>query len=319
MLRRILVSAFLSGALALPIAAANADDEPRYSEWRTDGAEAAEDSALHALARELEALIDEGERARAADPRFLQDLRDKIAAHAAAAAPRAAPIRDDFADGDFTDDPRWTVVSGDFAVDRELGLRTVVAMAHARMEASGDTLDTLINTGKSALDKGKSVLDDLLSDEEKAREDTGPSDLEPAEIYLAETIGNAFTLEIDLTSRVAAEGAQFEIDLFRGTTRGSGYRLSYLPGGDPGLRLSRFGRRGVVAIGEHGDALTLEDGHGHRLVLARGGDGTMTAAVDGTELIRVKSSAFTDPFDGVSLVNGGGDYAIREIAVHGRR
>ncbi len=319
MLRRILVSALLSSALALPVAVANADDEPRYSEWRKDGAEVAEDGALQALARELEALIDEAERARAADPRFLQDLRDKIAAHAAATTPRAALIRDDFSDGDFTDDPRWTVVSGDFTIDRQLGLHTVVRMAQAEVETSGDTLDTLISTGKSALDTGKSVLGDLLSGEEKEEEDAGPADPEPAEIYLAETIGNAFALEIDLTSRIATEGAQFEIDFFRGTTRGSGYRLSYLPGGDPALQLSRFGRRGVVVIAEHGDALTLEDGHGHTLGLTRGGDGTMTATVDGTELIRVNSSAFNDPFDGVSLINGGGDYAIREIAVYSGR
>jgi hypothetical protein len=45
----------------------------------------------------------------------------------------------------------------------------------------------------------------------------------------------------------------------------------------------------------------------------------MTATVDGAELIRVKSSALEDSFDGVSLVNGGGDYAIRSIAVYGEQ
>ena len=45
----------------------------------------------------------------------------------------------------------------------------------------------------------------------------------------------------------------------------------------------------------------------------------MTATVDSTELIRVKSSALEDPFDGLSLINGGGDYAIRSIAIYGER
>ena len=43
----------------------------------------------------------------------------------------------------------------------------------------------------------------------------------------------------------------------------------------------------------------------------------MTASVDGEELIRVKSSALEDPFGGLSLVNSGGDYAVRSIAIYG--
>ena len=78
-----LFALLLSIALALPAAAAGADEEERYSEWRGDAAEGAEEGAAQALVRALEALIDEAERARAADPRFLQDLRDAIAAHGA--------------------------------------------------------------------------------------------------------------------------------------------------------------------------------------------------------------------------------------------
>ena len=119
-----------------------------------------------------------------------------------------------------------------------------------------------------------------------------------------------------MTSALAHEDAQFEIDLFQGRGGTAGYRLTYLAGGKPALLLSRFGRRGAVVIGEHDDALSLEDGRSHTLVLARASDGTMTASVDGSALIRVQSNAFDDPFDGVSLVNSGGDYAIRSIAVH---
>lgn len=319
-----LLALLLSIALALPAATAGAGEKERYSEWRRD---AAEDDAAQALARELEALIDEAERARAADPRFLQDLRDTIAAHAAF-TPRAALIRDDFSDGDFTRDPRWTVASGDFAVDPRLGLRTVVPVAGAGADAAGESEGGLTSIGKSALDAGKSVLDagknvvgGLLGDgegkEDAAREeDVEPPAPEAAEIYLAEIVGNAFALEIELTSRVAAADARFEIDLFRGETRGAGYRLSYLPGGDPALVLSRFGRRGVTALGAHDGAAALEDGRGHTFGLTRDAEGAMAVSVDGAVLIRAESRAPAGPFDGIALVNGGGDYAIREIAVY---
>ena len=323
-----LLALLLSIALALPAAAAGAGEKERYSEWRGDAAEDdAADDAARALARELEALIDEAERARAADPRFLQDLRDAIAAHAAA-APRAVLIRDDFSDGDFTHDPRWTVASGNFTVDPRLGLRTAVPVAGAGADAAGESEGGLTGIGKSALDAGKSVLDagkdvvgGLLGDgegkEDAAREeDVEPPAPEPAEIYLAETVGDAFALEIELTSRVAAADARFEIDLFQGETRGAGYRLSYLPGGDPALVLSRFGRRGVTALGAHDGAAALEDGRGHVFGLTRDAEGAMAVSVDGAVLIRAESRAPAGPFDGIALVNGGGDYAIREIAVY---
>ena len=332
MLQRLLVPVLLAGALAAPAAA---DDGSRYSEWRAEGAEAEGGAALEALARELEALIDEAENARAADPRFLQDLRDKIAAHVADAAPREALIRDDFSDGDYTDDPRWDVVSGDFSVDSRLGLRTTIPLSGADTETMRLSLDTILETkdelldkGGELLDKGKDTVGDLISgeksfgdllggdDEEEVKEDTGLDGPEPAEIVLEADIPNAFALELEMLSGIAHKDAQFEIDLFQGRGGASGYRLSYLAGDDPGLLLSRFGRRGAEVIGEHDDALTLEDGQSHMVVLVRESDGTMTATVDGSKLIRVKSSALEDPFGGVSLVNGGGDYAIRSIAIY---
>ena len=332
MLRRLLVPALLASAMAAPAAA---DDGSRYSEWQPEGAEAADPAALEALSRELEALIDQAEDARAADPRFLQDLRDLIATHVADAQPRTALIRDDFSDGDYTDDPRWEVVSGDFSVDGRLGLRTTIPLSGADAEAMKLTLDTirdkgdeLLGKGEELFDKSKDTIGDLLSgekklddlwggDDDEEKEDTGPAGPEPAEIVLDADIPNAFALELELMSGVTHKDAQFEIDLFQGRAGASGYRLSYLPGSDPGLMLSRFSRRGTEVIGESRDDVNLEDGRSHPVALVREGDGTMTASVDGEELIRVKSSALDDPFGGLSLINSGGDYAIRSIAIYG--
>ena len=332
MLRRLLVPALLASAMAMP---ALADDGSRYSEWQPEGAEATSSPALDALVRELEALIDEAESARAAHPRFLQDLRDTIAAHIADARPRVALIRDDFSDGDYTDDPRWEVVSGDFSVDGRLGLRTTIPLSGADTETMRLTLDDIRDKGDELLEKGEALLDkskdtigDLLSgetklddlwggDDDEETEDAGPAGPEPAEIVLEADIPNAFALELELMSGIAHRDARFEIDLYQGRGGASGYRLSYLPGDDPGLQLSRFGRRSAEVIGESDDALALEDGRSHTVALVRGGEGTMTVSVDGTEHIQVRSSALEDPFGGLSLVNSGGDYAIRSIAVYG--
>ena len=331
MMRRLLVPALLASAMAVP---AIADDGSRYSEWQPEGAEAADPAALEALSRELEALIGQAEDARAADPRFLQDLRDLIATHVADAQPRMALIRDDFSDGDYTDDPRWEVVSGDFSVDGRLGLRTTIPLSGADAETMRLNLDTIRDKGDELLEKGEELLDkskdtigDLLSGEKKLddlwggddeeTEDTGPAGPEPAEIVLDAEFPNAFALELELMSGIAHKDAQFEIDLFQGRGGASGYRISYLPGDDPGLLLSRFGRRSSDVIGESDDELNLEDGRSHTVALMRDGDGTMTVSVDGTEHIRAKSSALDDSFGGLSLINSGGDYAIRSIAIYG--
>ena len=54
-------------------------------------------------------------------------------------------------------------------------------------------------------------------------------------IVLEADIPNAFALEVEMMSGIAHRDAQFEIDLFQGRGGASGYRLSYLPGDDPGL------------------------------------------------------------------------------------
>ena len=110
---------------------------------RTDGSRGTgrdrrDTGAVQALAKELEALIDEAERARAADPRFLEDLRDKIAEYSAAAAvavPREALIQDDFSDGDITDIAR--ILDEKRQIIRKTGLLEYCQMSEALGSVGG--------------------------------------------------------------------------------------------------------------------------------------------------------------------------------------
>ncbi len=319
MIRKLLIPALLSSALALPVMTAHADESRYSSSWgdKSEASETSGGSVVQELAKELNALIDEADRARAADPLFLQDLRDKIAEYVEAApapsAGRKAIFRDDFSDGDYTQAPEWVVVSGQYSVDDELGLRSVVRLAPGSGEDDG-AVPSIDEIG----DMAKGAFDDIMgSSDAKPDQDTAPAELESAEIFVAHPISNAFALEFELTSRIATQGSRLEIDIFQGRDRASGYRLSYLPGEDPALELSRFGRRGVFVITEYDDELTLEDGYAHKVALDRAADGTMRVTVDGEELILASSTAFGDPFDGLSIVNVGGDYAFREITVYG--
>ena len=111
----------------------------------------------------------------------------------------------------------------------------------------------------------------------------------------------------------------FSLDLYQGRSRGAGYRLAYVPGGQPSLELQRFGSSGVRSIVAHNQALNLEDNFRHRIEINRDTDGGMTVSIDGGRVLSASDRSFRDPFSGITIANDGGDYSIREITVLGDR
>jgi len=240
------------------------------------------------------------ERVRAADPVFLRDLREAIAEY-------DRPIQhelfhDDFRDGDFTRNPAWSVAAGRFNVDRNLGLRSVVNARAVRRES--DQSDQR--------DLAAALLSTLLDSNRRSNDDVNTR----ADIFIMQPISNAFTVRFDLISQERA--GRFSVDVFQGQGRSAGYRLSYYPGQTPSLELLRFSARGEVVIKVLSEALDLEDGFRHRIELSRSTGRIMTVRIDGRDVISTTDSAFRDAFDGLALINGGGDYAVREITVFGR-
>ncbi len=104
---------------------------------------------------------------------------------------------------------------------------------------------------------------------------------------------------------------------YQGGNRRAGYRLAYNPGGKPSLELLRVVRRSPRVIETHDEPVNLRDGRPHLLEWNRTGDGTMTVSIDSRELMRVQDRRFRDPFDGFTLINRGGDYAVRWIRIKG--
>ncbi len=68
-------------------------------------------------------MIDAAERARAADPKFLEELRQALEEYE---GPKLVQLmHDDFRDGNFTRNPRWREGEGEFTVDGKRGILSI--------------------------------------------------------------------------------------------------------------------------------------------------------------------------------------------------
>ncbi|MBT3330547.1 MAG: hypothetical protein HN394_03500 [Rhodospirillaceae bacterium] len=306
-----ILTLFLS--FTAPFVMQNTLAESRYGSWQppqqTGGQNA---GAKTELLKELRALIRDAEKARAADPRFLRDLRALVRRHGNPWP--VALIFDDFADGDFTANPVWKVATGHFRVRRDGGLfsTTDYAERSRQSERKLKSKDIAAQIIGQLLTGGQNQTDQQ-TDRNGNRYDSGDNS-GPGEIFLKQPISNAFSLKAQFAGR---DGAGFELGVYQGWQRTTGYRLIYTP--DDGLLLLRIGRRGADVVERAKPGTHLLDGGKHRLVWQRRKDGRMSVRVDGAKLFEAADQGFSDPFDGFHMFNRGGDMTLYTISVDGTR
>jgi hypothetical protein len=314
MIRR---AALLAGTyLALACAgAALADDQAtRYQSWGAGPGGSTQD-----MVKALRELIDEAEDARAADPRFLTDL--KALANAFDESAPVELMHDDFRDGDYTRGVVWQVTRGNWWVESAVGLRSVVSAPAAmpvqtapqepERRADDDLADAIIGT----------ILEQMVRPREGSTAEPAPSQPEqagvdtlPAEIQVQRSVPNAFSVRLEITSR--ARYGELRVGPYQGSTQyGWGYMLAYGPGSRTGLRLMRVARGQHTVIGYHDGVIDLEDGRLHVIDWNRSLSGEMTVTLDGKLLITATDARLRDPFDGFAIANTGGDYAVRDISI----
>jgi hypothetical protein len=286
------VLAGLLGVLLLSGSPARAADS-RYSPWQPP----AQAGGMPDLLKNLRSLIDEAERSKAADPTFLDDLRQLADTY-----DNPWPVRlvyDDFRDGDFTSNPPWTVSAGIWRVDtkgRFNGLRSTVYGADTANAGPGGGQGFGSYAGRPR--------------------QGGGNDDEFAAIYLPVTISNSFAIRLEIAAR--DEGGRFDFGpyLGRGNTA---YRISYQPEAASGLTLTRVTSQGERVLGGSSGRVDLGDGKSHVIDWKRDRGGNMIVTLDGRPAITVADPMIRKPFDGFLMVNGGGTYWVRSVAINGTR
>lgn len=266
------------------------------------------DARMRKLLKELRGLIREARQARAANPRFLGDLR-KLARRYD--RPRRKRILfDNFSDGNLSHNPTWRATGHGIHVSSRNGLR----MRHDPYR----TQKTQQNSRQSSRDALiGSLLGQLTGQPAQQQPQHRQIRSKPPGIGLAVDIPNAFLIELAFGS-ASGDGGRFVVGVTQGNHR-LGYRLAYNPRSNQPIELIRRGRRGSAIIDATHGRLKLEDGNLHKLQLARDRHGEMTVWVDGKVLIRTVDTAFRGKFDGIMLINRGGDYTIRSIRIDGDR
>ena len=215
-------------------------------------------------------------------------------------------LSDSFNDGNYTRNPRWTVVTGEFTIDRSNGLRSIAApyQSFNRQPARANTAEEI----------GLAVLQAILQQAAGVNNQNQTSRIEYAEIYVPARIDNAFILDLTLNARDTQGPLEFGV--YQGRDRDVGYRLVIAPEGQ--LVLVRLARSGNSVIQTSRRTVNLRDGQQHRLRWVRRADGEMRIEMDRREMISAVDRGFRDDFSGFVWINRGGDYGLRGIDISGR-
>lgn len=279
---------------------------PVFTSQAEDDRLPADNSRAQELVDQLKDVIQKAERDRRSDPALLQKLRDLTRRYDWPW--KVSLLYDDFRDGNYTVNPSWIVSHGDFRVTRGAGLRSSFSPPPERIRHASDR-----KTENPAID----ILGEILWGKKESEVPVAEK-ASSAEIHTKVAITDAFALKLQLTSDGFRDsGGRLEFGPYRGDDRNSGYRLAYEPAKKPAITLLRLapGRSSVIDF--YDQKVDLEDGRSHILEWRRHAGGEMVVLLDQKEIIRAVDRAFGDPYDGFTVINTGGDYAIKQIAISG--
>ncbi|MFQ5785338.1 MAG: peptidoglycan-binding protein [Alphaproteobacteria bacterium] len=261
---------------------------------------AGEEDRTQELVDDLRETIREVERERSAQPRVLERLRGLVRRYDRPW--RVVLLEEDFHDGDFTADPAWRVVSGQFFM-RWSGLRTAFSPPVVVSPFSG---------GNEATQLFGAILGEIARDKSNKRQVA-----RVAEIRTGLRVSNAFAATVRLRLNAVSDDGGFAFGTYRDSRQTSAYRLAYVPGRQPALELLRVAPGGTALLARRALTAPLDDGIDHALELRRDREGGMTVLLDGNLAIETSDRASGDAFDGVVIVNRGGTYTIRSVTVLG--
>ncbi|MBT6277333.1 MAG: hypothetical protein HOI95_24780 [Chromatiales bacterium] len=260
-------------------------------------ADRADQANIQGLIEELSVLIERGASSRAADRRFLDELRDFIDDYDRPWTSRV--VVDEFRDGDYTAGPVWTVTSGQFRVDRRYGL-VASPTRTSRSSSSGGSKDL-----------AAALIGQLLK--QQSNRGAAPTAVSAANIQAAARTANTFALEVTLSG--IGNEADAEIAMLQGASGATGYALVVRTGEQAGVFIERLSSRGRSTVGRSDGALRTDASGTLQLDWTRGRNGKMRVKHEGNTLVETVDRGLRDGFARISITARGGEIGLRRIAV----
>lgn len=293
-MRRLSLIAVAFVLLSVSLAAALADN---YQPWQNPN-NPSQPGDMQQFVKQLRQLIYKAEKAKAADPNFLKDL--KSLADSYDNEWPAQVFFDDFRNsGPYPDTSRWRVSAGNW--------RIVDQPFHG--------LQTGVQQSSNNYDNQNSVVGILGQLLQPGGQNQNQQQSQYAGISTTTQIPNAFNLHFEFAP--GRDSQRLDLGFYRGNNNG-GYFLTYTPMEQSGLTLSRVvPGQANQAIGNSGP-LNINDLKLHTIDWKRSRDGRMTVAVDGRVMVDATDNTMQRSFDGFAIGNSGGWYTIRSITISGR-
>ncbi|MFO7878301.1 MAG: peptidoglycan-binding protein [Desulfovermiculus sp.] len=214
-------------------------------------------------------------------------------------------LHDEFADANFTSNPEWIQTAGTFWVDSNYFLRTKRDVPEAQKQA-----DQQASQEQRVTEVFGQVVKELMNPQQGEQTQSIP------ELYTKLKLGNAFALHIDIQMFSDKRGQSFELKTYQGQDRSSGYALRFLNQKEQSLALIRFSQSGSSVIDVIRQDKLINANHFQSISWLRHKDGEMRVLINDKEVLSTQDNMFRG-FDGLSLINLGGDYAVRSIRVLG--
>jgi hypothetical protein len=258
---------------------------------------------LKSLLEELQQAIEEADKRMVAHPRFLEELQALVDRYQAKL--REVYFYEDFADGDYTQSPTWTVKSGKFRVVPAGRLWSRVWVEQPPEASVSDEEEPL----------GLLLKEILRSTEKKERDKREVPKKEKAVIRSLARIDPAF--EVDFSFVSESTWGSMEIVLLGGDPPVARYRLLYhaAPSKERPIEIIRVRGSREYVIESATQYPELDDGVLHRIRWIRDDEGKMRVLVDDKKILSTVEVFYRDDFAGLELVNHGGTYELGPIKI----
>jgi hypothetical protein len=302
-MKRSLLLGAVAGILLLATPSVRAEDIP-YAPWQPQ----VQTGTMSELLKNLRALTDKAERDKAANPLFLKDLRSLADQYGPVVGWPVRLLYDDFQDGQYTSNPAWTVNSGQWQVGNVGGTPALFSQVRLAGQSSNNkATDFLLSALGAALNQQN---DQNQSNQNQQGQTPRATILTPV------AITDQFSIKLVMISGGERIG-EFNFGPYAGKRSDSSYQITYDPTATRGLVLSRIVDRNVQTLASSSGSVDLEDGKSHVIEWNRGPGGKMTVTLDGKTTLQATDVGAHKPFTGFVMVNNGGSYGIRSVAING--